>query len=113
MYQRKGPEADVRRAAARTSSIPQSEGLTPDIVRGFDFESISAMVSSGLGLGFFVEMAPRMMRTGLTSRPVKGLVDTIPIFLVHRENPQNKSITHFRNALRQYQSDPAAPGRNA
>lgn len=80
-----------------------SAGLQDNPVhRAEDFESICALVSVGLGVGFFTEIAPEMTRSAVTCIPVEGFDTEIVENVVWRKNNSNQAAIQLVDYAQQY-----------
>lgn len=67
------------------------------VLRAYDYESLSALVGAGAGIGFFVDIDPQMARMSVRTLPFGDQTLTVPLFMNWRRASANKTLPHFVN----------------
>ncbi|USH05334.1 LysR family transcriptional regulator [Grimontia kaedaensis] len=65
------------------------------IIRAYDFDSLAALVMSGNGIGFFVEIAKEMRRPSLKVLPIEGFDKEISLYINWKTNSPNPALRLF------------------
>ena len=80
----------------------QDAGFSPDIaMEAYPAQSIIALVSAGVGLGFIASEVQRLPRPGVVYRPIKGPAPKLSLGIAHPPDDSSPAVNAFVAAARE------------